>query len=81
MPPLSDADEELHDRDTVGVVDLPSLNVSVSFRLPISVALVTEVTLIIMVSLPSVLLSDLPVSFQLVEVSPAEMVWVVLLPL
>ena len=44
-------------------------------------ALVNDVTLITMVSLPSVLLSDLPVSFQLVEVLPAAMVWVVVLPL
>ena len=31
LPPLSDADEELHDRETVGVIDFPSVNVSVSF--------------------------------------------------
>ena len=81
LPPLSDAEEELHDRETVGVVDLPSVNVSVSLCLPLSVALVTDVTLMTIVSLPSVLVSDFPVSFQLVEVFPAEMVWVVLLPL
>ena len=81
LPPLSDADEELHDRDIVGVFDLPSVNVSVSLCVPLSVALVTDVTLMTMVSLPSVLVSDLPVNFQLVEVLPAAMVWVVLLPL
>ena len=81
LPPLSEADDELHDRETVGVVDLPSVNVSVSLCLPLSVALVTEVTLMIMVSLPSVLPSDLPVNFQLVEVLPAAMVWDVVLPL
>ena len=31
LPPLSDADEELHDRETVGAFDFPSVNVSVSF--------------------------------------------------
>ena len=81
LPPLSEADDELHDRETVGVVDLPSVNVSFSLCLPLSVALVTDVTLMTMVSLPSVVLSDLPVSVQLVEVLPAATVWVVVLPL
>ena len=55
-----------------------SVNSNVVFCLAASVPLVTESMATMMVSLPSVVVSDIPVIFQLVEVLPAAMGWVVL---
>ena len=57
---------------TVGVeLVATSVNVNVSRWVPLSVALVTELMSTMMVSLPSVTLSDTPENVQLVEVLPA----------
>ena len=70
VPPLSANEEELQDRETVGVVDLPSVNVIDSLCVPLSAALVTDVTLMTIFSLPSVLASDFPVNTQRADLSP-----------
>ena len=45
LPPLSDAEEELQDKETVGVVDLPLVMVKVLLLVSVIVLLVLEVIL------------------------------------
>jgi hypothetical protein len=54
------------------------VNVNVVLCFPFSVAFVTKSMSTTMVSLPSVLVSALPVSFHAFEVVPALMIWVAL---
>ena len=78
MPPFSETEDGVQLSDTVGFVAVASVNSNVVTCSAASVPLVTESMATMMVSLPSVVVSDIPVIIQLVEVAPAAMGWVVL---